>query len=82
MYKARVMGAHRAIISATRTNAELFGLQHEIGTIEEGKQADLVLVKGQPLDEVSLLADPQNVAVVIHAGAVAKDLEGRLASAG
>jgi imidazolonepropionase-like amidohydrolase len=79
VYKARVLGAHEAIISATRTNAELFGLQDTIGTIEVGKQADLILVKGEPLDDISVLADPDNVAVVLQAGAVVKDSEGRAA---
>jgi imidazolonepropionase-like amidohydrolase len=79
MYKARVLGAHGAIISATRTNAELFMLDDEIGTVEVGKQADLVLVKGQPLDDIALLADPDNVAVVLQGGAVVKDSGGRAA---
>ncbi len=35
--KAQVLGAHGAILSATRTNARLFGLADEIGTVEEGK---------------------------------------------
>jgi imidazolonepropionase-like amidohydrolase len=80
LFKARIMGAHRAIISATRTNAELFEHDDEIGTIERGKRADLVLVKGQPLDDVSLLVEPQGIAVVIKDGDVVKDREGRLAA--
>jgi imidazolonepropionase-like amidohydrolase len=77
-YKARVLGPHEAIISATRTNAELFMLQDEIGTVETGKRADLVLVKGQPLDDIELMADPANVVVVLRDGEVVKDSEGRL----
>ena len=79
MYKARVLGAHEAIISATRTNAELFMLDDEIGTVEAGKVADLVLVQGQPLDDIALLAEPDNVVVVLQGGAVVKDSEGRFA---
>jgi imidazolonepropionase-like amidohydrolase len=79
VYKARVLGAHGAIISATRTNAELFMLEDEIGTVEAGKRADLVLVKGQPLDDISLLAEPANVVMVLRDGSVVKDSEGRLA---
>jgi imidazolonepropionase-like amidohydrolase len=79
VYKARVLGAHAAIISATRVNAELFGLEAEIGTIEVGKRADLLLLAGQPLDDIALLAEPDNVTLVMRAGVVAKDREGRLA---
>jgi len=78
VYKARVLGAHGALISATRTNAELFMLDDEMGTVEVGKRADLLLVKGQPLDDISLLAEPDNVVVVLQAGAIVKDSEGRL----
>ena len=77
LYKARVLGAHAAIISATRTNAELFGLADRIGTIEEGKAADLILVRGEPLADIAILADPANVTVVLKDGVVVKDAEGR-----
>jgi imidazolonepropionase-like amidohydrolase len=77
VYKARVLGAHGALISATRTNAQLFGLAESLGTIEEGKIADLVLVRGEPLDSIGVLADPANIAVVLQGGSVVKDPEGR-----
>ena len=73
VYKARVLGAHEAIISATRINAELFGLADEIGTVEVGKRADLVLLEGQPLDDIEALADPARVPVVLRDGEVVKD---------
>ena len=73
-----MLGAHEAIISATRVNAELFGLADEIGTVEAGKRADLVLVEGQPLDDISLMAEPDNVVVVLQEGTVAKDTQSRL----
>lgn len=76
--KAKIIGAHEAIISATRTNAEIFGLGDEIGSIEKGKAADLVLVDGEPLDDVGLLADPGHVVGVVQGGAVVKDSAGRL----
>lgn len=78
MYKARVTGAHEAIVSATRTNAELFMLEDEIGTVETGKRADLVLVTGQPLDDIAIMAEPDNVVVVLQDGVVMKDSEGRV----
>ncbi|HSQ01431.1 MAG TPA: amidohydrolase family protein [Candidatus Dormibacteraeota bacterium] len=72
--KAAVLGAHEAILSATRTNAELFGLAGEIGTIEAGKRADLILVDGQPLDDIAALQDPTRIRLVMRDGAVFKEL--------
>lgn len=70
--KARVLGARAAIISATRTNAALFGLGDEIGTVEEGKRADLIVVDGQPLDDITVLQDARNVRVVMRDGVIRK----------
>jgi len=51
--KAEVIGPMAAIVSATKTNAELFGMADVIGTVEEGKQADLVVVDGDPLADIA-----------------------------
>jgi imidazolonepropionase-like amidohydrolase len=79
--KAPILGVHRAIISATRTNAELFNLADRIGSVELGKEADLILLRGEPLDDVELFRDPANVRVVLQRGAVVKDSDGRFAEA-
>jgi imidazolonepropionase-like amidohydrolase len=70
--KARVLGNRAALESATRTNAELFGLAGEIGTVEVGKRADLILVEGQPLDDVSVLQDAARVVLVMRDGVIHK----------
>ena len=46
----------QAIVATTRSAAELMGLEAELGTLEPGKRADLVVVGGDPL-EVATLAD-------------------------
>jgi imidazolonepropionase-like amidohydrolase len=71
--KAQVLGAHEAILSATRTNAELFGMADQIGTVEPGKLADLIIVNGNPLDDIAVLQDAANVVYVMRAGQVFKD---------
>jgi imidazolonepropionase-like amidohydrolase len=38
------------LVATTRTAAELMGLSRELGTIEPGKRADLVVVSGDPFD--------------------------------
>jgi len=41
-----------AIISATRSPAEFFGMDGSLGTIQEGKIADLVVLEANPLDDI------------------------------
>jgi len=72
--KAKQVGPMQAIVSATSTNALLFRLEDRIGTLEEGKDADLVLVQGDPLSDIGLLADPCNVRVVVQRGRIVKEL--------
>jgi len=48
------MTPHQALVAATRTAAELMGLEAELGTLEPGKRADMVLVEGDPFDVSSL----------------------------
>jgi imidazolonepropionase-like amidohydrolase len=73
--KAAVLGAEAAILSATRTNAALFGMAEEIGTIEEGKRADLIVVDGQPLDDVAVLREALNVKIVVRDGRIMKQID-------
>lgn len=77
VHLAQVLGAHQAILSATSGNAELFNLNDSIGTVEAGKQADLILVDGDPLEDVEVLADAARIPVVIKGGEIMKDLSGR-----
>lgn len=49
------MSPQAAIKSATREAARLLGREHELGTVEVGKLADLVAVPGDPLEDVTAL---------------------------
>ena len=59
------LSASEAIKSATVSAADLLGLSQEIGTIEVGKQADLVAVKGDPLKDITVL---ENIDFVMKGG--------------
>lgn len=59
------MTAQDAWLAATRNAAELMGLLGELGTIEPGKRADLVLLQGSALDVEGL---PSRVAAVYKDG--------------
>jgi imidazolonepropionase-like amidohydrolase len=67
-----VMGAHAALVSTTKTNAELLGIADEVGTIEAGKRADLLLVNGDPLADIGLLQDQDNLLAIVKAGEIYK----------
>jgi imidazolonepropionase-like amidohydrolase len=58
----------QAIRAATGLAAECLGLGREIGTIEKGKRADLVIVDGDPLADVRVLQDARRIKLVLRDG--------------
>ncbi|HTL65081.1 MAG TPA: amidohydrolase family protein [Pseudolabrys sp.] len=71
-----------ALIMATSTNAELLGLSGKrnpypgrLGVVEEGALADLLLVDGNPIDNIRLIEDPaKNFLVIMKGGKIYKNL--------
>jgi imidazolonepropionase-like amidohydrolase len=63
------MTPQRAIAAATRVNAQIIGKGRELGTIEPGKLADVIVVKGNPLFDIVALS---NVEIVVKDGTVYK----------
>jgi len=61
------MPPQTAISAATRVNARILGKGAELGTIEPGKLADIIVVKGDPLFDIMALAD---VEIVVKGGRV------------
>jgi imidazolonepropionase-like amidohydrolase len=60
----------QAIQTATSTAAALLGRSNSLGTIEVGKTADLIAVRGNPLTDITQL---ENVMFVMKAGTVYKN---------
>lgn len=59
-----------ALQAITRVAAEALGLAGEIGTLEVGKRADLVVVNGDPLRDVRIVNDPACIRLVVKGGEV------------
>ena len=53
---------------ATKNGAELLGMGDELGTIEPGKIADLLIVKGNPAKDITLLQDRKNLHAIMKDG--------------
>jgi imidazolonepropionase-like amidohydrolase len=70
--KGQVMKPMEVLLSATRVNAELFRMEKEIGTVEPGKYADLIAVKGNPLRDLRVFQNPANLHLIMKGGAVYK----------
>lgn len=66
------MTAMQAIEASTRHAARLLQLDKELGTLEEGKLADVIVVAGNILENIGLIADPANVKLVLKAGQMMK----------
>lgn len=66
----------RVISSLTRIGATILGRQRDLGTIEAGKLADIIVVKGNPLYDIMALAHVETVVKggVVHKGGQARDV--------
>jgi len=73
--KSRVLGPMGAIVASTKTNAELLRKEKDLGTIEAGKLADLILLDGDPLKEIKLFQQYQEkITLIIQSGRVYKNI--------
>ena len=71
--KSEVLSPMESLLSATKTNASLFGMQEDIGTVEEGKLADLLVVDGNPLEDIAVLQDKGNLKLIMKGGRAYKN---------
>jgi imidazolonepropionase-like amidohydrolase len=73
--QARVMGPMGAIVAATKTNAQILRREKDLGTIEAGKLADLILLDGDPLADIRLFQNyREKITVILQGGRFCKNL--------
>jgi imidazolonepropionase-like amidohydrolase len=58
----------QAIVAATKTASECIHMADEIGTLEPGKLADLLLVDGDPLSDVTMLMNRDKLLLIMQGG--------------
>jgi imidazolonepropionase-like amidohydrolase len=66
-----------ALRCATKVGGDLMGHKGELGVIRTGALADLLLVKGNPLEDLSLLVGPDGFAMIMKDGSMYRDPEPR-----
>ena len=64
----------QAIIAGTREAAACCGLEGDLGTLEAGKLADLIVVDGNPLSDVTVLQERERIRLVMKEGTVHRNL--------
>ncbi|HEY0939912.1 MAG TPA: amidohydrolase family protein [Steroidobacter sp.] len=74
VFRAEVSGALETLRSATSINAELMQLSGEIGRVAVGAHADLLLVDGDPLADISILTKPEtHLKMIFRDGEIVAD---------
>src|SRR5262245_52365933 len=63
----------QALRAGTQWAAQCLGLERELGTLEKGRLADLIVVDGDPLRDIKVLLEPQRIELVVKGGAVSVD---------
>lgn len=59
-----------AIVSATNTAAQVIGIDDQVGTIEVGKIADIILIDGDPLKNMEILQAEDKIKMVMKEGKI------------
>lgn len=67
------MSPMEAILAGTRVAAQCLGWDERVGTLEEGKLADLIICRADPLEDIGRLAEEDNILFVMKGGAIVKD---------
>ena len=59
-----------AIVAGTRNTADALSILDRVGTVENGKDADLLIIGRNPLDDINVLQNQENIELVMTRGKV------------
>jgi imidazolonepropionase-like amidohydrolase len=68
------MSPMEAIVATTKKAAECLGWEDRVGTLENGKYADVIITKTNPLADIRSLEKTENIVLVMKGGSVLKDI--------
>ncbi|MFY9446237.1 MAG: amidohydrolase family protein [Dethiobacteria bacterium] len=60
----------QALVAGTKTAAEAIGIEDKTGTLESGKFADILLIDGDPLKDISILGQEEKIKMVMKEGEI------------
>ncbi|WP_119254992.1 metal-dependent hydrolase family protein [Shinella zoogloeoides] len=72
--RGEVLPAIEVIRSATSYAAELFKMEDQIGRVRAGLRADLLVVDGNPLEDLGLLQDPSKLSMIMKDGDIYRNV--------
>ena len=73
--QSRVMGPGGAIMAATRVNAAMMKIDEKVGTVEAGKLADLLLLDGNPLEDITMFQNRDKIQIIMQGGKFIKHIQ-------
>ena len=68
------MSPGKALLCATRDGGEAVDPDGSLGTLEAGKYADILIVDGNPLDDIKIMQDHSRFSAIIKGGIIYRDL--------
>ena len=68
----------KIITAATQTSAQAIARGDAWGTLEPGKAADILVVDGDPSQDVRILRDKSNILMTVQDGRVVKDIRSKV----
>ena len=71
--RAGVLGNAKVIQQATLIGAEILNQEGLLGEVVEGAHADLLLIDGNPLDDIALLTQPESIKLIVNRGLLHKN---------
>jgi imidazolonepropionase-like amidohydrolase len=75
LIRGRLQKPHEVLRAATEVNAEILGQEGKLGVIAAGAYADLIVTRGNPLEDLDVLQHQgRDITLIVKAGQVVKRL--------